>query len=38
MDEFLSKFQGSEIKIERANSIRVAKTLIYFNILLAVVR
>ena len=38
MDEFLSKFQGSDIKIDRVNAIRVAKTLIYFNILRAVVR
>ena len=38
MDEFLSKFQGSGIKIHRANLIQVAKTFIYFNILRAIVR
>ena len=38
MDEFLSKFQGCGIKIDRVNSIRVAKPLILFNILRAVVR
>ena len=37
MVEFLSKFQGSGIQIDRDNSIRVAKTLICFNILRAVV-
>ena len=38
MVEFLSKFQGSVIKIERVNSILVAKPLIFFNILRAGVR
>ena len=38
MDEFLSKCQGRGIKIDRVNSIRVAKPLIFFNILCAVVR
>ena len=38
MVEFLSKFQGSGIKIDRANSIRFAKPLIFFNILLAIAR
>ena len=35
--EFLSKFQGSGNKIDRPNSIRVAKPLIFFNMLLAAV-
>ena len=38
MDEFLSKFHGSGIKIDRVISIRVAKPMIFFNILYAVVR
>ena len=38
MAEFLSKFQGSGFKIVRVNSIRVAKQVIFFNILRAVVR
>ena len=38
MDEFFSKFHGSGIKIDRVISIRVAKPLIFFNILYAVVR
>ena len=38
MDEFLSKFQCSGIKIDRVYSIRVANPLIFFNILRAVVR
>ena len=33
MVEFLSKFQGRGIKIDRVNSIRVAKSTIFFNIL-----
>ena len=33
MVNFLSKFQGSGVKIDRVNSIRVAKSLILFNIL-----
>ena len=37
MDKFLSKFQGSGIKIGLVNPIRVAKPLIFFNILRAVV-
>ena len=32
MVEFLSKLQGSGIKIDRVNSIRVAKSIIFFNI------
>ena len=36
MIEFLSKFQGRVIKIDRVNSIRVAKSRIYFNILRAI--
>ena len=35
MDEFLSKFQGRGIRIDKLNSIRVAKPLIFFNILRA---
>ena len=31
MVEFLSKFQASGIKIDRVNSIRAAKQLIFFN-------
>ena len=38
MVEFLRKFQGRGIKIDRVNSIRVAKPLIFFNILREVVR
>ena len=38
MVEFISKFQGSGIKIDRANLIRAAIPLIFFNILLAFVR
>ena len=38
MGQFLSKFQGIGIKIDRVNSIGVAKPLIFFNILRAVVR
>ena len=38
MDEFLSKFHGSGIKIDRVISIRVANLLIFFNILYVVVR
>ena len=38
MDEFLSKFHGSGIKIDRVISIRVGKPLIFFNILCGVVR
>ena len=38
MVEFISKFHGSDIKIDRVNSILVAKLLIFFNILCAVVR
>ena len=37
MVEFFSKFQRRDIKIDRVNSIRVAKPLIFFNILRAVV-
>ena len=33
MVEFLSKFKGSGIKVDRVSSIRVAKSLISFNIL-----
>ena len=36
--EFLSKFQGGGIKIDRVNSIRVARSMIFFNILRAVAR
>ena len=38
MDEFLSKFHGSGIKIDRVISIRVGKPLTFLNILCAVVR
>ena len=38
MAKFLSKFQDTGIKIDRVNSIRVPKPLIFFNILRAVVR
>ena len=38
MVEFLSKFQGQVIHIDRVNSIRVAKSMIFFNILRAVAR
>ena len=34
--EFLSKFQGRGIQILQVNSIRVAKSLIFFNILSAI--
>ena len=33
MGEFLSKFQGRRIKIDRVNSIRVATSMIFFDIL-----
>ena len=33
MSEFLRKFQSRGIKIDRANSIRVANSMIFFNIL-----
>ena len=36
MVEFLSKFQGRGIKIDIVNSIRVAKSMIFFNILSAI--
>ena len=36
MVEFLSKIQGHGIKIELANSISVAKSMIFFNILGAI--
>ena len=36
MAEFLTKFQDRGIKIARVNSIRVAKPLIFFDILRAV--
>ena len=36
--EFLSKFQGRGIKIDRVYSIRVANPLIFYNILSAVAR
>ena len=35
MVDFLSKFQDCGIKIDRVNSIRVAKSIIFFNILRA---
>ena len=35
MVEFLSKFQGSDIKISRINSIHFAKLLIFFNVLVS---
>ena len=38
MVEFISKFQGSGIIIERVNSKRVAEPSIFFNILRALVR
>ena len=38
MVEFLIKFNGSGIKIDRVNSIRIDKPLILFNILRAVSR
>ena len=38
MVEFLIEFQGRGIKIARVNSIRIAKPLIFFNILCAVAR
>ena len=38
MIEFLSKFQGRGMKIDKVNSIRVAKPLIFFSILRAVAR
>ena len=36
MVEFLSKFHVRGIKIDRVNSIRVAKSVIFFNILRAI--
>ena len=36
MFEFLSKFQGRGIKIDRVKSIRVAKSMIFFNIVRAI--
>ena len=36
MIEFFSKFRGRDIKIYRVNSIRVAKSMILFNILRAI--
>ena len=33
LGEFFSKFQDSGIKIDKVNSIRVAKWIIFFNIL-----
>ena len=36
MVEFLSKFQGYGIKIDRVDSIRLAKSMIFFNILRAI--
>ena len=36
MVQFLSKFQSHGIKIDRVNSIRAAKPMIFFNILRAV--
>ena len=36
MVEFLSKFQGCGIKIDRVNSMSVAKSVIFFNILRAI--
>ena len=36
MVEFLSKFQGLGIKIDRVNSISFAKLMIFFNILRAI--
>ena len=38
MVEFLSKFQGRCIKIDRVNSIRVDKSKLFFNILRVVAR
>ena len=34
MVEFLSKFWGRHIRIDRVNSVRLAKSIIFFNILL----
>ena len=36
MVEFLSKFQGRGIEIDIVNSIRVAKLIIFFNIIHAI--
>ena len=38
MVEFLTRFQGRGVNIDRVNSIRVVKPLIFFNILRAVAR
>ena len=38
MVEFLSKFQGRGIKIDRVKSIRFAKSMIFVNTLSAVAR
>ena len=38
MFKFLNKFKGSGIKIARVNSIRIAKPMIFLNILHAVAR
>ena len=38
MVKFLSKFHGRGIKIDRVNSIPVAKSKIFFNILRAIAR